>query len=1177
VKSEYDMPKLSLRQIYLDALGKRSPEARAAYLEEVCGSDDELKSKVEALLREAVDDGFLEIPAAHLQITEALPLPESPGSVIGRYKLLQKLGEGGCGAVYMAEQTEPVRRRVALKVIKLGMDTKAVIARFEAERQALALMDHPNIAKVLDAGSTDSGRPYFVMELVRGIRITDYCDQNKLDTKQRLELFIQICQAIQHAHQKGIIHRDIKPSNILVTLHDGIPVPKVIDFGIAKATTDQRLTDKTLFTAYEQFIGTPAYMSPEQAEMSGLDIDTRSDIYSLGVLLYELLTGRTPFDGRELMSLGIDAMRKTIREQEPPRPSMKLHTLQGAESTTTAQSHGAEMPRLIHLLRGDLDWIVMKCLEKDRVRRYDTANGLAMDIQRHLTNEPVVARPPSKLYEFQKTVRRHKVGFAATAAVVAALAVGVVASTSQAVRAKRAERTALAAQTQADLERQKAQDNEKHALELQASETRLRQAAETQELSARRRAYASDMNVAKQALDGDNLGLALELLDRQRPQTGETDLRGWEWRYLWQQTRSDALYPLCKQPAEVTALAVSSDGNWLAVGANYDVGLSLWNLRTREKTISLVTNASMIRAAFSPDGTLLAFSGTTVTPSGGSQDTLYLWDMTTQQMRPEVPLDGICQGLAFSDDGRILAISLTSLQDYSTAVGQTVLWSVPDGTNMASYESARRNSLIAATSFAASPDLSRVAYDVAQTNVCVQDLREDGKVLWTKPASEEYIVALAFSPDGKILASAAGFGTNDIRLWDADTGQELGPPFKGHGSFVCSMVFWPDGRKLASSSGDQTIRIWDVTTGACLDVLRGHQLEVYRVALLPDGKLVSGSKDGEVCVWETSKPHRHQERYQLDGPFKTWHFEQDSRSVLTVQKGGRVERWWGTEFEQHESVLDLKTGPDATPLFLSDGRLLATDTTNGVIEVWDVLTRTLRYQLTNTTDFAPLRFYQGGNRLLLRGSNSITAWDLPNERQTYSWRQPAIWDSPGYPTAISPDDTELLSVGGFGDTLCVRLDDGVEKDVDLNIFEAGGVAYSPDGRYLAASSYLGFARVWDTSDWSEIKDLRGYLVAVDSVAFSPDGSRLATGSDREQAVRLWDTDSWQDVLTLEGTKSHFEQTAFSPDGSTLGSINGSGTLHLWRAPSKEEIEADEAEDPPSPGYGATITTDGQQP
>jgi serine/threonine protein kinase len=274
------------------------------------------------------------------------------------------------------------------------MDTTSVVARFEAERQALAMMDHPNIAKVLDAGATDTGRPFFVMELVRGIKITDYCDQNKLSTSARLDLFIKVCQAVQHAHQKGIIHRDLKPSNILVTLHDGVPVPKIIDFGISKAT-EGRLTDLTVYTELNQFIGTPAYMSPEQAEMSGLDIDTRTDIYSLGVLLYELLTGATPFDAQELAKSGLDAMRKTIREKEPVRPSTKLNTMLDSELTSVAHRHGAEPPKLVHLIKGDLDWIVMKSLEKDRTRRYETANGLAADVKRHLGNEPIVARPPS--------------------------------------------------------------------------------------------------------------------------------------------------------------------------------------------------------------------------------------------------------------------------------------------------------------------------------------------------------------------------------------------------------------------------------------------------------------------------------------------------------------------------------------------------------------------------------------------------------------------------------------------------------------------------------------------------------------------------------------------------------------------------------------------------------------
>jgi serine/threonine protein kinase len=429
------------KAVFCEALEITDPEQRRQFLDQACGADKALREQVEKLLAlsQGAGDFFkecapaLEVAAADagqvlLAAESALEADVPESKQIGPYKLLQKLGEGGYGVVYMAEQEQPIRRRVALKIIKLGMDTKNVIARFEAERQALALMDHPNIARVLDAGAMETGRPYFVMELVYGVKITEYCDQNRVSMRERLELFIQVCNAVQHAHQKGIIHRDLKPSNIMVTMHDGVPVPKVIDFGIAKAT-EQRLTDKTLFTSYAQLMGTPAYMSPEQMELSGLNLDTRSDIYSLGVLLYELLTGRTPFDTTDLLKLGVDELRRTVREQEPLRPSAKLQTLNNEELTKTAQRRHIEPPRLLSQLRGDLDWIVLKCLEKDRTRRYATANAFAMDIQRYLEQEAVLARPPSRLYQLQKLVRRNRMVFLLGAAAVAALLLGTIIST----------------------------------------------------------------------------------------------------------------------------------------------------------------------------------------------------------------------------------------------------------------------------------------------------------------------------------------------------------------------------------------------------------------------------------------------------------------------------------------------------------------------------------------------------------------------------------------------------------------------------------------------------------------------------------------------------------------------------------------------------------------------------
>jgi serine/threonine protein kinase/tetratricopeptide (TPR) repeat protein len=450
------------KKLFSEAVEK-PPAQHSAFLDAACGEETELRTQIDALLQ-AHDEagGFLASPTLPetdpVTTAESRLAEETPGSRIGPYKLLEHIGEGGFGSVFMAEQHEPVRRRVALKVLKLGMDTCEVIARFEAERQALAMMDHPNIARVLDAGATDTGRPYFVMELVRGDPVTEFCDHRRLRPRERLELFVQICHAVQHAHQKGIIHRDLKPTNVLVTVIDGRPIPKIIDFGIAKAT-GSRLTDKTLFTDFRQLIGTPAYMSPEQADASSADIDTRSDIYSLGVLLYELLTGSTPFEAARLRSASYDEVRRIIREEEPDKPSTRMRTLghrfpggssglggtgreQGSSAGMAVKPHAgpsmgggsalaiAEHRRtdpasLTRLLRGDLDWIVMRCLEKDRARRYETANGLATDIQRHLSHEPVLAGPPGAAYRFRKFARRHRGALLAVAVIVASLVIGL--------------------------------------------------------------------------------------------------------------------------------------------------------------------------------------------------------------------------------------------------------------------------------------------------------------------------------------------------------------------------------------------------------------------------------------------------------------------------------------------------------------------------------------------------------------------------------------------------------------------------------------------------------------------------------------------------------------------------------------------------------------------------------
>jgi serine/threonine protein kinase len=446
------------KEIFMAAV-KLPAEQRDAFLDQACAGDPDLRRRVSELLRAHQEIGsFLEKPAVEQPVTGAyrpapddagpadpvapLPITEGPGTRIGPYKLLQQIGEGGMGVVYMAEQEHPVRRRVALKIIKPGMDSTQVVARFEAERQALAMMDHINIAKVLDAGATDTGRPFFVMELVHGIPITRYCDDNHLTPRERLELFVPVCQAIQHAHQKGIIHRDIKPSNVLVTLYDGKPVPKIIDFGVAKAT-EQRLTEKTMFTQYGTMVGTLEYMSPEQAEMSALGVDTRSDIYSLGVLLYELLTGTTPLSRQRLREAAFDEVLRLIREEEPPRPSTRLSET-GRQLTSISAHRKTEPAKLAKLLRGELDWIVMKALEKDRARRYETANGFARDIQRYLADEPVEACPPSVGYRLRKFARKYRMALRVAGGFALLLCLGAAFSAWQAVRATVAEGRALA-------------------------------------------------------------------------------------------------------------------------------------------------------------------------------------------------------------------------------------------------------------------------------------------------------------------------------------------------------------------------------------------------------------------------------------------------------------------------------------------------------------------------------------------------------------------------------------------------------------------------------------------------------------------------------------------------------------------------------------------------------------
>ncbi len=597
------------------AVVEQPPADRLRFLQEACGNDAELLKRLRLML--AVHEKAAKI-VDQREKTEVRARPtavaihaEGIGTIIaGRFKLLEPIGEGGMGTVWVAEQTEPVRRKVALKLIKAGMDTKAVLTRFQAERQALALMDHPNIAKVLDGGTTETGRPFFIMEYVKGVPFTKYCDNARLNIAERLNLFVPVCQAVQHAHQKGIIHRDLKPSNILVCLYDGRPVPKVIDFGLAKAM-HQPLTEHTLHTAHGQLMGTPLYMSPEQAEINNLDVDTRSDIYSLGVILYELLTGTTPLEQKRFREAAWQEMMRLIKEEDPPRPSDRLSSSDTLPSL--AAQRKLEPVKLTRLVRGELDWIVMKALDKERSRRYESANGFARDIQAYLANEPVQACPPSTAYRLRKFVGKHRVGLTMVATVTVLLLAGAAVSTWQAIRATRAELEARVAAEQAAQDRQNAKNNERAAREQEleakkqskiAAENERKALTSTKEKESivedlRHNLSLDKILLARAAFESGNVILARERLDEVPP-----DLRRWEWNLLDRQYEG-GIFTLYGHTAGVLSVASSPDGTRIASGSE-DKTVKVWDGRTGALLHDLKGYpAGVFNVAFSPDGTRL--------------------------------------------------------------------------------------------------------------------------------------------------------------------------------------------------------------------------------------------------------------------------------------------------------------------------------------------------------------------------------------------------------------------------------------------------------------------------------------------------------------------------------------------------------------------------------------------
>jgi WD40 repeat protein/serine/threonine protein kinase len=1116
--------------LFAAVLEKPTRAERSAYLEGACGDDHALRARIEALLiAHEGSGGVLDAPPSAVSPTAAYcPLTEGPGTRVGPYKLLQQIGVGGMGVVYMAEQQEPVRRTVALKIIKPGMDSAQVIARFEAERQALAMMDHQNIARVLDANTTESGRPYFVMELVHGVPITQFCDANQLTPRERLELFVPVCQAIQHAHQKGIIHRDVKPSNVLVTMCDDKPVPKVIDFGVAKAI-EQRLTEKTMFTQFGALVGTFEYMSPEQAEMNAFGVDTRSDIYSLGVLLYELLTGTTPLERKRLREAALDEMVRLIREEEPPRPSAKLSSSNNLPKIAAARK--TEPERLSKLVRGEIDWIVMKCLEKNRSRRYDTASGLARDVERYLADEPVEACPPSVRYRFTKVVRKYKKALVTAAAFVVLLMAGAVTSALLAVWAWSAQREANRQRIASEEARQDADRQRIASDEAKRDALAAKSEADKQRDDARLTAYAAGINLAQRTWEVNDVARVRELLDEVPKEAAGRELRGFEWFYLSRLCRSETL----SIKATGSVVAFSPDGKRQA-GTTSSGAFTIWDSATGKELHSLEGHAGMVSgAAFGPDGRRLV--------TGSADRTVRIWNSDTgKELLTLKGHAGGIAGVAFTQDNqRVASVSLGSTPQsrvLSSGSGMTIkFWDGASGKELSSVDCSP--ALVTCVAF--SPDRRRLATGSADDKVQVWDT-VTGQELLSVKGPPGRLSSVVFSPDGLRLASVNKYGV--LKVWDSASAKEQ-LSVEAHIGGGSSIAFSPDGRRLATGSPDRSVKFWDSTTGKALFALKGHDGAVMSLAFSPDGDRLASRGHRTLKVWDCAVGKELFPLKCRDGSeMGCLAFSPDGKR-LAVGGHQKAFVWDAATGRELLSVTGLAVWVRSVA-FSPDGKRLAT--TGGrekMVKIWDSTTGKELLSVKNAAGwFVNAAFSPDGKRLATGSSGTaVKIWDSATGKELLSFEIKGPGDRS---VTFSPDGTRLATAGSG--TAVKIWDSATGKELLSLPAKAGpSVAFSPDGTRLATwGNAENTVKLWDSATGKELLSLKGHLRHITTAAFTPDGKRLASGG-WDGTVRIWDGVTGKELLTLKGHANLVNGVAFSPDGQRLACVGRGGAVSIWES------------------------------